>query len=320
LEEGDAVYVTATGTVDLAVSSGHYETDPDGLLTDIPDPGSGAESFFTAQSPPGSLTLGGFKLAVASTAQLPGARFGQALIGISANAGASSPADFPHGFMVVGSEDTFVTQDSGYLYAAVNDTNRTDNAGALSMVITVGFPMLVPAIEYSVPIGLEVAAGTRVVVSAGDFANLAAFDGPYVVGPDGMISEPPAPEAGSYEFFSNLEPVGPPMVGGVKFLPGSHVETAPVGSLVGGVSSSSGSPPGTFFELGTDGSFVATQAGHVHLAVNDANSADNALQFAAFVFAVIPPPSAVPVAPPWAIAFLAGALSLIGITARRTMA
>jgi hypothetical protein len=139
---GERFSITASGAVNLAIFDGPYITDPNGVITTAPAPGTGAYNFFTSfTSPIGTPpVVGGVK--TGNTPFLTGAAFGELIAGFSTTATPSSFSDFPQGFGVVGSSGSVVAPPGGgFLFLAVNDINNTsDNRGSFTAAVNTVLP------------------------------------------------------------------------------------------------------------------------------------------------------------------------------------
>ena len=144
---GTTLQISAVGTVDLADNSGGYIVGPDGIIVTPPTPGSGADTWFTANA----LVLGVTPVAGISKAPQAsvnpnffGAAYGELLAGFTTIANPTSFSDFT--FVVIGSGSTFVVPGSGTynLWLGVNDSHpnnsptfqRTDNSGTYRVSIS----------------------------------------------------------------------------------------------------------------------------------------------------------------------------------------
>jgi hypothetical protein len=133
--------VTATGTVDLAITGGPYVTDADGTIIVAPpldDP------FWTNERPDIGVpaSIGGFKIIGPTTdgAPLPNGRYGLLVAGFAPSPTPTSYADFIGGFTAIGLAGSVTAPPSGgHLFFAVNDIfgymDRPDNAGAFEVTV-----------------------------------------------------------------------------------------------------------------------------------------------------------------------------------------
>src|SRR5215467_12612343 len=83
---GQAFRITATGSVDLATTSGSYFVDPDGTITRAPAAGSSTYEFMTSGAAPIGVppTVGGKKMIIGwglDSVPLPGAPYGMLVAG-----------------------------------------------------------------------------------------------------------------------------------------------------------------------------------------------------------------------------------------------
>lgn len=142
--QGETVMITATGLANMSATGSPYITDPTGTITTAPSPGSGSYSFFQNSAAVVGVApvVGIQKLIIAPfPGQLENAPYGLLVAGFSAKSNASSPGDFPNGFVAVGASATLTAPFNGFLYLAVNDFNNTvDNGGGYSATVVGGAP------------------------------------------------------------------------------------------------------------------------------------------------------------------------------------
>lgn len=163
---GTMLHITASGVINLANNSGGYYVGPDGIIVTPPTPGSGADTWFTANSAPVATPL------AAGSARTPlaiynptflGADYGELLAGFTTLANPVSFADFT--FVAVGSNSTFIVPGSGsyYLWLGVNDTHpnplHTTNGVAFQRTDNTG--------SYTVDVSLVPEPGTLAMLGAG---------------------------------------------------------------------------------------------------------------------------------------------------------
>lgn len=136
---GQVFMVTASGSANLD-TGGPYITDPTGTILTGPPAGSGSYNFFTSSADPVGVppAPGNKKLITGYAAQLQGAPYGALVAGFSALSSPASFADFPSGFVLVGSNGTATAPSSGgYLFLAINDIDNTrNNSGIYSATIS----------------------------------------------------------------------------------------------------------------------------------------------------------------------------------------
>lgn len=124
--------ITAAGLANLADEDGPYIADPNGTIMKAPPPNSGAWEYFKDNAAPVGIppTLGSKKFPLGGS-QLDTAPFGALVAGFATKADATTVADFPNGFQLVGESGELVSPSSGgFLFFAVNDINNfADNDG-----------------------------------------------------------------------------------------------------------------------------------------------------------------------------------------------
>jgi hypothetical protein len=127
--------ITATGTAELSRFNGSYQTDPDGVITFVSAPGTGAYEYFNANAGPvGVAPVIGLAKTILGGGALNGAPYGGLVAGFSASPSPTSFGDFPDGFQWVGSSGTITAPvGGGYLFLSVNDINNDwDNGGGFT--------------------------------------------------------------------------------------------------------------------------------------------------------------------------------------------
>ena len=131
------------------------------------------------------------------------------------------------------------------------------------------------------PTGIHAAPNTKFQITPARLANIADDDDPYVTDMKGTLVQVQLPNSGAWAYFKDsAATVGiPPLLGKRKFpLGGSQLNTAPMGALVAGFSTTAiptslADFPDGFHFVGTCGELVApTSGGYLFFAVNDINN------------------------------------------------
>lgn len=156
---GQTFSITASGTAELAMFDGPYQTDPNGVITAAPVPGGGADNYFTLAADPTGVhpAVGNTKsVLIGSFAHLPGSPYGALVAGFSPSASPSGFGDFPDGFQFVGSSGSVVAPaGGGYFFLGINDINNTsDNSGRYLANVTVVPEPTAGSLSLSAVLGL----------------------------------------------------------------------------------------------------------------------------------------------------------------------